>query len=167
MQALAQALQSQLSIVATPSPALPFPAPVVPPSCPVPLVLPASREPRQKVKRAPRSAPDFAPLGHSLSFLFPRVAHLLTLPEVRPPPDPRPQWFRLHLFCRFHRSIGHSTDRCFTLQRRIQDLIDAIAIGIPTLASPPLLVKPLLPAPPLEPSLATPPVEPEHHVAPA
>ena len=138
MQALAQALQSQLSTVATPSPALPFLAPVMPPSFPVPLAPPTPSKPWQKAKRARRQPPDFTPFGQSLSSLFPGVAHLLTPPEVRPPPNPLPAWFRPHLFCMFHRCVGHSTDNCFALRNAVQDLIDAGTIMIPIAAQSPL-----------------------------
>ena len=138
MQALAQALQSQLSAVATPSPALPFPTPVVPPSFPVPLASPTPSKPRQKAKRARRQPPDFTPFGQSLSSLFPGVAHLLTLPEVCPPLDPLPAWFRPLLFCMFHRCASHSTDKCFTLQNVVRDLINAGTIMIPIAAQSPL-----------------------------
>ena len=113
-----------------------------------------------------RRAPDFAPWGQSLSSLFPMVSHLLTLLEVRPPLDSRPRWFKPPLFRMFHRSVGQSTNRCFTLQSRVQGLIDAGAIAIlPKLSL--LLVEPSLFASPLKPPLDTPPVEPMHHFAPA
>ena len=66
----------------------------------------------------------------------------------------------------FHRFVRHSTDRCFTLQGRIQDLIDARTIEISTPTLSPLPVKPSFPASPLKPPFDTPPVEPKHHVTP-
>ena len=92
----------------------------------------------------------------------------MTLPAVFPPLDLRPRLFKPHLFYKFHRSVSHSTNGCFTLRNAVQDLIDAGIIGTPIPMSPPPIVLrrgPSLPASPLKPPLDTPPVGPVHHFA--
>ncbi|KAL2892971.1 LexA repressor [Bienertia sinuspersici] len=46
----------------------------------------------------------------------------------RPTPDPmshrRTKWWNANKYCRYHRGNGHSTEKCFKLKDRIQDLID-------------------------------------------
>ena len=151
-------MQSQLSAILPFAPASPAPVPFMPPSRPTHLTPQEQQQGRKYVRRQPS---EFTPLGQSLSSLLPRVAHLLTLPEVCPPLDPLPWGYRTNLFCKFHRASGHSTNICSALQNAAQDLIDTGTIEIPTPALPPHLVKP-----PLEPSLDTPPIELVHHIAP-
>ncbi|KAL6329756.1 hypothetical protein AAG906_035404 [Vitis piasezkii] len=46
-------------------------------------------------------------------------------------PDPVPPQFRLDLYCVYHQSAGHHTDRCTALRHAIQDIIDSGTFGHP------------------------------------
>ena len=46
-------------------------------------------------------------------------------------PDPVPSQFRLDLYCAYHQSAGHHTDRCTALRHAIQDIIDSGTFGHP------------------------------------
>ncbi|XP_034706996.1 uncharacterized protein LOC117930444 [Vitis riparia] len=46
-------------------------------------------------------------------------------------PDPVPPQFRLDLYCAYHQSAGHHTDRCTALRHAIQDIIDSGTFGHP------------------------------------
>ena len=67
-----------------------------------------------------------------LNAVLPKVMSYLRFPEVRPPPNPLPPWYKANLFCDFHRAVGHSTNSCLTLQDAIQNLIESGTITIHT-----------------------------------
>ncbi|KAL6349807.1 hypothetical protein AAG906_001694 [Vitis piasezkii] len=46
-------------------------------------------------------------------------------------PDPVPSQFRLDLYCTYHQSVGHHTDRCTALRHAIQDIVDSGTFGHP------------------------------------
>ncbi|RVW69762.1 hypothetical protein CK203_061841 [Vitis vinifera] len=46
-------------------------------------------------------------------------------------PDPVPPQFRLDLYCTYHQSVGHHTDRCTALRHAIQDIVDSGTFGHP------------------------------------
>ncbi|RVW68588.1 hypothetical protein CK203_063964 [Vitis vinifera] len=46
-------------------------------------------------------------------------------------PDPVPPQFRLDLYCAYHQSVGHHTDRCTALRHAIQDIVDSGTFGHP------------------------------------
>ncbi|KAJ9177471.1 hypothetical protein P3X46_012687 [Hevea brasiliensis] len=48
-----------------------------------------------------------------------------------PPPNPLPPNYNANLYCQFHQTHGHDTDRCFRLKHEVQDLIDAKKIADP------------------------------------
>ena len=45
--------------------------------------------------------------------------------------DPVLSHFRLDLYCMYHQSAGHHTDRCTALRHAIQDIIDSRTFGHP------------------------------------
>ncbi|RVX01147.1 hypothetical protein CK203_036121 [Vitis vinifera] len=45
--------------------------------------------------------------------------------------DPVPSQFRLDLYCTYHQSAGHHTDRCTALQHAIHDIVDFGTFGHP------------------------------------
>ncbi|KAJ9167545.1 hypothetical protein P3X46_022189 [Hevea brasiliensis] len=51
--------------------------------------------------------------------------------HLRPPPNPLPPNYNANLYCQFHQTHGHDTDRCFRLKHEVQDLIDAKKIADP------------------------------------
>ncbi|XP_077247849.1 uncharacterized protein LOC143887627 isoform X1 [Tasmannia lanceolata] len=53
----------------------------------------------------------------------------ITLPTIRPPPNPLPANWRADLHCEYHRGPGHLTDNCIALKYRIQKLIDEKVIA--------------------------------------
>ena len=46
-------------------------------------------------------------------------------------PDLVPSQFRLDLYCTYHQSVGHHTDRCTALRHAIQDIVDSGTFGDP------------------------------------
>ncbi|RVW44355.1 hypothetical protein CK203_070954 [Vitis vinifera] len=64
------------------------------------------------------------PRPHSaMGFLAPLAPRAL--------PDPMPPQFRLDLYCTYHQSVGHHTDRCTALRHVVQDIIDSGTFGHP------------------------------------
>ncbi|WKA00369.1 hypothetical protein VitviT2T_018727 [Vitis vinifera] len=45
--------------------------------------------------------------------------------------DHVPSQFRLDLYCMYHQSAGHHTDRCTALRHVIQDIVDSGTFGHP------------------------------------
>ena len=45
--------------------------------------------------------------------------------------DPVPSQFQLDLYCTYHQSARHHTDRCTALRHAIQDIIDSGTFGHP------------------------------------
>ena len=82
------------------------------------LVYPATqvRQRQHQGQKRPHHQRRFTQLVEPLSAIFPKVASLLTLPEVHPPPNPLPRWYRMDQFCNFHRVVRHSTNSCVTLR---------------------------------------------------
>ncbi|XP_042511729.1 uncharacterized protein LOC122086859 [Macadamia integrifolia] len=87
---------------------------------------------------------QFTDLRTSLSSVLNRLlqAGLIVKPEPRPLPERKPDWFNPNLFCDYHSQQGHVTDRCYKLQKAIQDLLDAkkfeIRVKRPNVATNPL-----------------------------
>lgn len=49
---------------------------------------------------------------------------MMGLPTYRPPPEPKPLGYDPNKYCKFHRYVGHSTNRCIALRHFVQDLIE-------------------------------------------
>ena len=60
--------------------------------------------------------------------------------SARPLPQVIPPHFRMDLYCAYHQSQGHDTDRCAALRHAIQDLIDQglVQLGQPSVTANPL-----------------------------
>ncbi|RVW40282.1 hypothetical protein CK203_082771 [Vitis vinifera] len=69
------------------------------------------------------SAPVGALRYTAMGFLAPLAPRAL--------PDPVPPQFRLDLYCMYHQSVGHHTDRCTALRHAIQDIVDSGTFGHP------------------------------------
>ncbi|XP_057986706.1 uncharacterized protein LOC131171253 [Hevea brasiliensis] len=84
----------------------------------------------QTVSRTPRK---FSQFNQPLSKVFERLKArgLLQPLAPRPPPNPLPPNYNANLYCQFHQTHGHDTDRCFRLKHEVQDLIDAKKIADP------------------------------------
>ncbi|KAJ9186810.1 hypothetical protein P3X46_002342 [Hevea brasiliensis] len=84
----------------------------------------------QTVSRTPRK---FSQFNQPLSKVFKRLKAwgLLQPLAPRPPPNPLPPNYNANLYCQFHQTHGHNTDRCFRLKHEVQDLIDAKKIADP------------------------------------
>ncbi|RVW81513.1 hypothetical protein CK203_051872 [Vitis vinifera] len=63
------------------------------------------------------------PVINSHGFLAPLAPRAL--------PDPVPSQFRLDLYCTYHQSVGHHTDRCTALRHAIQDIVNSGTFGHP------------------------------------
>ncbi|RVW76144.1 hypothetical protein CK203_044291 [Vitis vinifera] len=66
---------------------------------------------------------DFPLIDDAMGFLAPLAPRAL--------PDPVPPQFRIDLYCTFHQSVGHHTDRCTALRHAIQDIVDSGTFGHP------------------------------------
>ncbi|KAJ9170390.1 hypothetical protein P3X46_018502 [Hevea brasiliensis] len=84
----------------------------------------------QTVSRTPRK---FSQFNQPLSKVFERLKArgLLQPLAPRPPPNPLLPNYNANLYCQFHQTHGHDTDRCFRLKHEVQDLIDAKKIADP------------------------------------
>lgn len=75
----------------------------------------------------------FTPLAISQTEAFQRMvaAGKITPIPARPPPNPLPRNFNQNAKCAYHSGQpGHSTDDCFSLRHKIQDMIDDKSISI-------------------------------------
>ncbi|WKA03431.1 hypothetical protein VitviT2T_021539 [Vitis vinifera] len=72
-------------------------------------------------------------LSAPLSGVFETLQALGFLASLAPRalPDPVPPQFRLDLYCAYHQSVGHHTDRCTALRHAIQDIVDSGTFGHP------------------------------------
>ena len=118
-------LQGEPSLPAPPLE--PSPSLDVPPDEPTHHVALARQGPQLRQRRGRR---DFTPLSEPLSVIFPRVALLLRILEIHPPPDPLPRWYDASPYCYYHQAVGHSTDGCRTSQGIVQDLLNDESSGV-------------------------------------
>ncbi|KAL6349968.1 hypothetical protein AAG906_002075 [Vitis piasezkii] len=99
------------------------------PACGPPVVtVPQERFPPHR-----RCRRHFSDLGAPLSRVLERFQAMGFLAPLAPRalPDPVPSQFRLDLYCAYHQSVGHHTDRCTALRHAIQDIVDSRAFGHP------------------------------------
>ena len=75
----------------------------------------------------------FSDLSTPLSRVFETFQAMGFLAPLAPKalPDPVPPQFRLDLYCMYHQSVGHHTDRCTALRHAIQDIVDSGMFGHP------------------------------------
>ncbi|KAL2930840.1 Glutamate--tRNA ligase [Bienertia sinuspersici] len=80
-------------------------------------------------QRSKRKRRQYTPLGMSQEQAFDYLTTEGVLEPIGPTPDPMPhrrtKWWNANKYCRYHRGNGHSTEKCFKLKDRIQDLIDS------------------------------------------
>ncbi|XP_077217710.1 uncharacterized protein LOC143852213 [Tasmannia lanceolata] len=81
---------------------------------------------------AEKKTRKFTPLPCSLSYILKRLIkdNKIELPEQRVLPNPLPKNWRKDLFCAYHRGSGHTTDKCYTLKHKVQDMIDGDKLAI-------------------------------------
>ncbi|XP_059315432.1 uncharacterized protein LOC132066054 [Lycium ferocissimum] len=84
------------------------------------------------VPRPSRPFRNFTPLGEPLSVVFERLqASGLLYPVEGRIPDPLPRSFDPTKTCAYHSGVkGHSTDRCYALKHKVEDLIEAKQIMV-------------------------------------
>ncbi|RVW60998.1 hypothetical protein CK203_051362 [Vitis vinifera] len=75
----------------------------------------------------------FSDLSAPLSRVFEMFQAMGFLAPLAPRalPDPVPPQFGLDLYCAYHQSVGHHTDRCTALRHAIQDIVDSGTFGHP------------------------------------
>ncbi|RVW37592.1 hypothetical protein CK203_074002 [Vitis vinifera] len=75
----------------------------------------------------------FSDLSAPLSRVFEMFQAMGFLAPLAPRalPDPVPPQFHLDLYCAYHQSVGHHTDRCTALRHAIQDIVDSGTFGHP------------------------------------
>ncbi|XP_057994336.1 uncharacterized protein LOC131174597 [Hevea brasiliensis] len=86
-----------------------------------------------EVQTVSRTLRKFYQFNQPLSKVFERLKArgLLQPLAPRPPPNPLSPNYNANLYCQFHQTHGHDTDRCFRLKHEVQDLIDAKKIADP------------------------------------
>ncbi|RVW57574.1 hypothetical protein CK203_113362 [Vitis vinifera] len=90
--------------------------------------------PQERFPPHRRCRRHFSDLGAPLSRVFETFQAMGFLAPLAPRalPDPVPPQFRLDLYCMYHQSVGHHTDRCTALRHAIQDIVDSGRLGIPS-----------------------------------
>ncbi|RVW61867.1 hypothetical protein CK203_065587 [Vitis vinifera] len=112
---------SSISLATPTRPPLQFPGPPV-------VTVPQDRFPPHR-----RCRRHFSDLSAPLSKVFETFQAMGFLAPLAPRtlPDPVPPQFRLDLYCAYHQSVGHHTDRCTALRHAIQDIVDSGTFGHP------------------------------------
>ncbi|RVW15540.1 hypothetical protein CK203_077749 [Vitis vinifera] len=89
--------------------------------------------PHERLHPRRRCQRHFSDLGAPLSKVFETLQAMGFLAPLAPRalPDPVPPQFRLDLYCMYHQSVGHHTDRCTALRHAIQDIVDSGTFGDP------------------------------------
>ncbi|KAJ9687631.1 hypothetical protein PVL29_016208 [Vitis rotundifolia] len=89
--------------------------------------------PQERLHPRRRYQRDFSDLGMPLSRVFETFQDMGFLAPLAPRalPDPMPPQFRVDLYCTYHQSAGHHTDRCTALRHAIQDIVDSGTFGHP------------------------------------
>ena len=89
--------------------------------------------PHERLHPRRRCQRHFSDLGAPLSRVFETLQAMGFLAPLAPRalPDPMPPQFRLDLYCMYHQSVGHHTDRCTSLRHAIQDIVDSGTFGHP------------------------------------
>ena len=89
--------------------------------------------PQERLHPRRRCQRCFSDLSTPLSRVFETFQAMGFLAPLAPKalPDPVPSLFRLDLYCAYHQSVGHHTDRCTALRHAIQDIIDSGTFGHP------------------------------------
>jgi len=94
-----------------------------------------------EVLQAPKKAQrEFTPISLSYTDAFDRFEKLGFLSSIGPTPDPekKPAHWRANEYCKFHKGNGHTTENCYRLKHKIQDLIEEGTIPIPNNKKNPL-----------------------------
>ena len=89
-------------VVYTPTPSAPPIPQITTTARPVYLIAPVRQGQHQGQRRPYHHQRRFTQLVELLSAIFPKVTSLLMLPEVCPPPNPFPRWYKTDQFCNFH-----------------------------------------------------------------
>ncbi|KAL6335327.1 hypothetical protein AAG906_029570 [Vitis piasezkii] len=89
--------------------------------------------PQERLHPRRRCRRHFSDLSTPLSRVFETFQAMGFLAPLAPRalPDPVPSQFRLDLYCTYHQSAGHHTDRCTALRHAIQDIVDSGTFGHP------------------------------------
>ncbi|KAL2904353.1 Replicative DNA helicase, partial [Bienertia sinuspersici] len=79
-------------------------------------------------QRPKRKCHQYTPLGMSQEQANDYLTTEGVLQPIGPTSDPMPhrrtRWWNANKYCRYHQGNGHSTEKCFKLKDRIQDLVD-------------------------------------------
>ena len=86
--------------------------------------------PQERLHPRRRCRRHFSDLSTPLSRVF-ETFQAMGLLAPRALPDPVPSQFRLDLYCTYHQSAGHHTDRCTALRHAIQDIVNSGTFGHP------------------------------------
>ncbi|KAL6348367.1 hypothetical protein AAG906_005671 [Vitis piasezkii] len=89
--------------------------------------------PQERLHPRRRCRRHFSDLSTPLSRVFETFQAMGFLAPLAPRalPDPVPSQFRLDLYCTYHQSTGHHTDRCTALRHAIHDIVDSGTFGHP------------------------------------
>ncbi|XP_077232757.1 uncharacterized protein LOC143876956 isoform X1 [Tasmannia lanceolata] len=84
----------------------------------------------------------FDPLPYPIIMIFKRLMkdRKIRLPDIKPPPNPLPTFWKTDQYCEYHRGPGHLTENCLALKHAIQNMIDKneLAVERPNVTQNPL-----------------------------
>ena len=107
---------------------------------------PAGAPQRHHQQREERPKRQFTPLGMTLSQILPQLLETKLVTLMDPPKNPNrtPSRYNPNVRCTYHSdSPGHATDDCWTLRKRVQDLIDAKEVQLDSPETPNVTTAPL------------------------
>ena len=80
----------------------------------------------------------FTPLGMGYEQAFDRLVQKGALepigPTPEPPEDKKTRGWNGNAYCKYHRGKGHTTDNCWSLKHKLQDMIEDGSLPIPPAA---------------------------------
>ncbi|XP_077232006.1 uncharacterized protein LOC143865837 [Tasmannia lanceolata] len=84
--------------------------------------------------RAPRRGTfdrKFDPLPYPITMILKRLMKdSFPLPDIKPPPNPLPTFWRMDQYCEYHRGPGHLTENCLALKHAIHNMIDKDELAV-------------------------------------
>ncbi|XP_077249238.1 uncharacterized protein LOC143888693 [Tasmannia lanceolata] len=84
----------------------------------------------------------FDPLPYPITMILKRLIkdRKIRLPDIKPPPNPLPTFWKMDQYCEYHRGPGHLIENCLALKHAVQNMIDKdeLAVERPNITQNPL-----------------------------